>query len=80
MIAGKYPGLPFQELMGVIRKDYPSLMEPTSRADSSDLSCADREAGVNLEVGRQAHNPQDTRVPRVNTPAPASNAHNNSGA
>jgi hypothetical protein len=66
--------------MGVMRKHYPNLMEPISRAESSDISSPDREADVKLEAGRQAHNLQDTRVPRVNTPAPASNAHNNSGA
>ena len=43
--------------MEVMRKHYPNLMEPISRAESSDISFPDWEAGVNLKVGRQAHNP-----------------------
>ena len=80
MIAGSARLSPFEELMRIMRKHYPNLKAPISKADSSDNSSPEREADVKLEVGRQTYNSQDTRVPRVNTPAPASNAHNNSGA
>lgn len=49
---GEYLDLPFEELMRVMRKYYPTLMGASPAADSSQLAAADWEADVNLEVSR----------------------------
>ncbi len=49
---GEYPDLPFDELMRVMGKYYPKLMEPSAATDAANLSAADWEADVELEVSQ----------------------------
>ncbi len=51
---GEYLDLPYEEMMRVMRKHYPSLTVGAASAESSELAAADWEADVDREASRQA--------------------------